>query len=211
MNTSADPRTFKPADVRAAGIAGILGGVLVLVAPMIGPRIGAVIWLLGLALAVVTLAGLTEVLRDDRRPLNWLAPMIVPFGAVALTVQMTAMGVGFAANHVSKASPAHEPLHSVESALFSISLFGLGVALTAAAVALRGRPRTTSWITVATGAVGISLIANASVLGTEQLPALVGFIVWLPACGVALLRTGRPTQPEQERATRRLSHSRPAT
>jgi len=189
MNNSTDTAV----DTRAAGMAGILAAVLVLAAPMTGQQIGPVLWLLGFALALVALAGLAEVLSDTPPPRHWLAHLIVPFGAITLTVQMTIAGIGLAANNLSKSSPVHEPLHSVESALFAISLYGLGLALAAAAVAMFDRPGTATWMTAATGAVAAGLVANASVLGTEQVPALLAFLIWLPACGIALLR--RSHQP----------------
>ena len=187
MNNS----TNRPVDTRTAGIAGILAAPLVLAAPMTGQQVGPVLWLLGFALALVALAGLAAALRNEPHPRNWLTHLIVPFGAITLTLQLTIMGIGYVANHLSKSSPVHEPLHSVESALFTISLYGLGLALAAAGLAMHRQPGAPKWMTALTGVVAACLVANASALGTEQVPALLAFLVWLPASGIALLRRSR--------------------
>ena len=194
MNNS----TAVPLDTRTAGIGGILAAPLVLAAPMTGQRVGPLIWLLGFVLALVALAGLAEALRNEPHPRNWLTHLIVPLGAITLTLQLTIMGIGYVANNLSKSSPVHEPLHSVESALFAISLYGLGLALAAAALAMHRRPDTAAWMTAVTGVVAACLIANASVLGTEQVPALLAFLVWLPVCGIVLLRRSRRTLGRRE-------------
>ena len=171
-----------------AGIAGILAAPLVLAAPMTGQQVGPILWLLGFALALVALAGLAEALRNPPHPRNWLTHLIVPSGAITLTLQLTITGISHVANNLSKSSsPAHEPLHSVESALFALSLYGLGLALAAAALAMHRRPDTATWMTGLTGVVAACLVANASVLGTEQVPALLAFLIWLPASGIALV------------------------
>lgn len=175
-------------DTRIAGIAGLLAAPLVLAAPMTGQQIGPALWLAGFALAMVVLAGLAAALRDTPHPRAWLTHLIVPFATIAMTLQLTIMGIGHVANNLSKASPVHEPLHSVESALFAITLFGLGLALAAATVAMHARSGTPTWMTALTGMVAAGLLANAAVLGTEQVPALLAFLLWLPACGIALLR-----------------------
>ena len=111
---------------------------------------------------------------------------------IAVTLQLATMAVAHAASSLPKDSVVHEPLHTVESALFGLTLLPLGVAVAASAVAMVRHRRLPRWFGYLTGVVAIALIANGGQLGTDQMPALLLFLLWTLVVAVVLLVRRRP-------------------
>jgi cadmium resistance protein CadD (predicted permease) len=158
---------------------------------------GIVAWITGFLMLLPFLAGLASTLAADAGPSRWLAPVMTAGGSIAVALQLVVAGVGHVANNVSKASPVHEPLHAAESALLALTLLPLGLALTAAAAAMLRHHRVPRWLGYATAVVAVVLLGNGMMLGTEQLPGLLAFLVWTFICGIALMATRRDPASDQ--------------
>lgn len=181
---------------RLVGAAGIATALLLLVAPMVASDAGTVAWIVGFVLLVPFLAGLASLVAAEGTG-RWLAPVVTAGGSIAAALQLVTAGVGHVANNVSKASLVHEPLHAVESALFALTLLPLGLALAAAAAAMLRHHQVPRWLGYATAVVAAILLGNGMVLGTEQLPGLLAFLVWTFICGIVLMARRRVALPTQ--------------
>ena len=193
MNTQTAEDRSSP---RLVGAAGIATALLLLVAPMVASDAGTVAWIVGFLLLVPFLAGLASLVAAEETG-RWLAPVITAGVSIAAALQLVTAGVGHVANNVSKASPVHEPLHAVESALFALTLLPLGLALAATAAAMLRHHRVPRWLGYATAVVAAILLGNGMVLGTEQLPGLLAFLVWTFICGIVLMARRRIAVPTQ--------------
>src|SRR5829696_2138797 len=132
MSTS---RTGNRLTFRVAGACGIASAGLIVVAPSLGlMRIASTVWLFGWLLLLPFLAGVAGLLRDAGGRAAWLSRVIPAAGAVLVAVHLLAVGIEQTANHLSRSSPAHEPLHEVGAALFTLGMLPFGVVLIAAAV-----------------------------------------------------------------------------
>jgi len=163
---------------RLVGACGIAAGTLIVVAPAADGAVGTTGWIAGILLLLPFLNGLASVLTADARSSRWLAPVMSAGAAIAVTLHLVSLGMAHVAGSVSMDSPVHEPLHAVESALFGMALLPLGVAVGAAAVAVIRHRRLPRWFGYATGVVAIALFANGGQLGTEEMPALMLFLLW---------------------------------
>lgn len=183
---------------RFTGGSGLAATGLLVAAPGIGGEPGVALWLAGFVLVVASLATLGSRLRTDAS--SGQAALMVAGAAAALGLQLAAAAVGWTANGLALSSPVHEPMHSVEQALFAASLLPLGIGLAGAAWAMTGGARSVPrWVAIATGATSLVLIGNGMVIGTETLPGLALFMLWLVAFNVRLLamtlRPGSVAQP----------------
>ena len=117
--------------VRLAGACGIASGVLLLATPALTApdSITHTLWLLGWVLLLGFFAGTATLTRDTNARTAWLSPAISAAGAVLVSVHLINVGIEYTANHLSKASPAHEPLHQVGGALFTLGMLQFGVAI----------------------------------------------------------------------------------
>jgi hypothetical protein len=106
--------------------------------------------------------------------------------AVLVSVHLINVGIEYTANDLSKTSPAHEPLHEVGGALFTLGMLPFGVAVVAsAAVGLAGRvlPR---WLAVAGLVVGLTALVSGTMLGSETAWGFLLGIIWVFTGGIAL-------------------------
>jgi hypothetical protein len=194
--------TKPAAGARLVGTCGVAAVVLILVAPTLDGPIGTAGWVAGVMLLLPFLGGLAMVLSTDADSSRWLAPVMSAGAAIALTLHLVILGMAHVADSVPKDSAVHEPLHAVESALFGIALLPLGIAVAAAAVAIVRHRRLPRWFGYATGVVAVALFANGGQLGTEEMPALMLFLLWILVVSVILLVRRRVAieAPEPEAA-----------
>jgi hypothetical protein len=174
--------------VRLAGSCGIASGILLLATPLL-PAPDAVtnsLWLLGWVLLLGFFAGIATLSRGLGERTAWLSPVISSAAAVLVSVHVINVGIEYTANHLSHASPAHEPLHGVGNALFTLGMLPLGVAIVASAVVgliLRVLPR---WLAWAGLTVGLTALVNGTMLGTEAAWGFLTGIIWVLTCGTVL-------------------------
>lgn len=175
---------------RFAGGSGLAATGLLVAAPGIGGQPGMAVWLAGFVLVVASLAPLGSWLRTEAP--SGPAALMVAGAVAALGLQLAAAAVGWTAKGLALSSPVHEPMHSVEQALFAASLLPLGIGLAGAAWAMTGGARSVPrWVAIATGATSLVLISNGMVIGTETLPGLALFMLWLATFNARLLAVTR--------------------
>src|SRR5215218_6130317 len=189
--------------VRLAGSCGVASGILLLATPALPApdRITSTLWLLGWVLLLGFFAGIATLSRGTGDRTAWLSPVISAAAAVVVSIHLINVGIEYTANHLSKASPAHEPLHGVGSALFTLGMLPLGVALVAsAAVGLVRRvlPRWLAWIGLV---VGLTALVNGTMLGTEAAWGFLTGIIWVSTCGVVLAVRATHTVAAPQMAT----------
>jgi hypothetical protein len=174
--------------VRLAGACGVASGVLLLATPALPAPDGVIhtLWLLGWLLLLGFFGGTATLARGTGTRTAWLSAAISAAGAVLVSVHLINVGIEYAANHLSKASAAHEPLHQIGSALFVLGMLPFGVAIVAsAAVGLIGRilPRWLAWVGLV---VGLTAVVNGTMLGSESAWGFLLGTVWVVAGGITL-------------------------
>jgi hypothetical protein len=189
--------------VRLAGSCGIGSGILLLATPALPApdRITNTLWLLGWVLLLGLFAGIATLTHSSGDRTAWLSPVITAAAAVVVSIHVVNVGIEYTANHLSKASPAHEPLHEVGSALFTLGMLPLGVAIvTSAAVGLVRRvlPRWLAWIGLV---VGLTALVNGTMLGTEAAWGFLTGIIWIFSCGIVLAIRATRTVAAPQMAT----------
>jgi hypothetical protein len=198
------PRTGNRPTFRIAGACGIASAGLILAAPSLGsPSIASVVWLFGWLLLLPFLTGVTVLVRDAGGRAAWVSPVIPAASAVLVAVHLVTIGIEHTANGMSTSSPAHEPLHAIGGALFSLGMLPFGVALVAVAVAgLTGRalPR---WLAGAGLVIGLVALANGTMIGSESAWGFLLSTVWVLAAGVTLAVRGARVERTPEPATTR--------
>ncbi len=192
------PRADSRPTVRVAGACGVASAALVLAAPGVAAEaIALPLWMLGWLLVLPFLAAVAGLARDAGGRAAWVAPAIPAAGAVLVALHLVTVGIEHTANGLSESSPAHEPLHEVGSALFSLGMLPFGVALIAAAVAGRALPR---WLAGAALVVGLFSVVNGTFIGTESAWGFLLSTVWVFAAGVTLAVRGATVTPERQSA-----------
>ena len=189
--------------VRLAGACGIASAVLLLATPALPAPDGIThtLWLLGWLLLLGFFAGIATLTRGTGDRTAWLSPAISAAAAVLVSVHLINVGIEYTANHLSKASPAHEPLHEVGSALFTLGMLPFGVAVVAsAAVGLAGRvlPR---WLALAGFVAGLTALVNGTMLGSEAAWGFLLAIIWVFTGGIVLTIRGTSTVTAPQMAT----------
>jgi hypothetical protein len=189
--------------VRLAGSCGIASGILLLATPALPAPDGVThtLWLLGWLLLLGFFAGIATLSRGTGDRTAWLSPVISAAAAVLVSIHLINVGIEYTANHLSKASPAHEPLHGVGSALFTLGMLPLGVAIVAsAAVGLVQRvlPRWLAWIGLV---VGITALINGTMLGSEAAWGFLTGTIWVFTGGIVLALRGTNTVAAPQLAT----------
>ena len=189
--------------VRLAGSCGIASGILLLATPALPAPDGVThtLWFLGWLLLLGFFAGIATLTRGTGDRTAWLSPVITAAAAVLVSIHLINVGIEYTANHLSKASPAHEPLHGVGSALFTLGMLPLGVALVASAavgLVLRVLPR---WLAWAGLTVGLTALVNGTMLGTEAAWGFLTGIIWIFICGAVLTIRATHTAAAPQMAT----------
>ena len=187
---------------RAAGISGVVSAVLLLSAPALPlpEQASLALWLIGFLLLLPFLAGIATLARESGGRAAWLSPAIPAAGAVLVSVHLTTMGIEHAANHTSKSSPAHEALHDIGAALFTLGMLPLGLAMVACGtVGLVGHalPKWLAWAGVA---VGLTSLVNGTMLGSESAWGFLTSILWVLACGIRITLRGLKTSAAPQMA-----------
>ena len=194
------PRAGNRPTVRLAGACGVASAVLVLAAPGVAAedvarrRSGCSAG----CCCCRSWPASPRLARDAGGRAAWVAPAIPAAGAVLVALHLVTVGIEHTANGLSKSSPAHEPLHEVGGALFSLGMLPFGVALVAAAVAglARALPR---WLAGAALVVGLVSVVNGTMLGTESAWGFLLSTVWVFAAGVTLAVRGATVAPSVSR------------
>jgi hypothetical protein len=181
--------------LRVAGLCGIASGVLLLATPALPAPDGIThtLWLLGWLLLLGFFAGIATLTRGTGGRTAWLSPAISAAAAVVVSIHLINVGIEYTANHLSKASPAHEPLHEVGSALFTLGMLPLGVALVASAtvgLVCRVLPRWLAWVGLV---VGLTALVNGTMLGSETAWGFLLGIIWVFTGGIVLAIRGATT------------------
>ena len=195
--------TDAPRTVRLAGFCGIASGVLLLATPALPApdRVTHTLWLLGWVLLLGFFAGIATLSRGIGDRTAWLSPVISAAAAVLVSIHLINVGIEYTANHLSHASPAHEPLHGVGNALFTLGMLPLGVAIVASAAVgllLRVLPRWLAWVGLA---VGLTALVNGTMLGTEAAWGFLTGTIWVFTCGVVLAIRATHTVAAPQMAT----------
>ena len=189
--------------VRLAGSCGIASGVLLLATPALPApdRITHTLWLLGWLLLLGFFAGIATLTSGTGGHTAWLSPAISAAAAVLVSIHLINVGIEYTANHLSKASPAHEPLHQVGGALFTLGMLPLGIAVVAsAAVGLVCcvLPRWLAWVGLV---VGLTALINGTMLGSEAAWGFLAGIIWVFTGGIVLALRGASTMAAPQLAT----------
>jgi hypothetical protein len=197
------PRAGIRPTFRIAGACGVASAVLILASPALGAAsIARTAWMSGWLLLLPFFAGVAVLVRDAGGRAAWLSPVITAAGAVLIAVHLVTMGIEHTANSLSTSSPAHEPLHEVGGALFSLGMLPFGAVLVAAAVAgLTGRalPR---WLAIAGLVIGLVALVNGTMIGSESAWGFLLSTLWVFAAGITLVvRRDRVEQAPQPAAT----------
>jgi hypothetical protein len=193
------PRAGTRPTFRIAGACGVASAALVLASPSLGGAgIAATVWVSGWLLLLPFLAGVAVLTRDAGGRTAWLSPVIPAAGAVLVAVHLVTIAIEHTANGLSTSSPAHEPLHEVGGALFSVGMLPFGVVLVAAAVAGSTERALPRWLAGAGFVIGLVALANGTMIGSESAWGFLLSIVWVFAAGVTLaLRSDRVEQPSR--------------
>jgi hypothetical protein len=181
--TQQPPATQSKTPPRLVAATGLLAGVLIFAAPMADTSAGTVGWIAGIVLLLPFFAGLAAVFAagsagDNSNP-RWLTSLVSSAVAVGVGLHLTSLGVAHVAGTVAMDSPAHEPLHAVETTLFALALLPLGLALASIAAAIVLRRGGHLWLGILSGIVAAVLVANGANLGTEEVPGLMALLLWI--------------------------------
>jgi hypothetical protein len=196
------PRTGNRPTFRVAGACGIASAGLILAAPALGSSsIALTVWLFGWLLLLPFFAGVAGLFRDTGGRAAWLSPVIPAAGAVLVTVHLATAGIEHTANNLSRSSAAHEPLHEVGAALFTLGMLPFGVALIAAALAGRGGQALPRWLASAGLVIGLVALVNGTMLGSEAAWGFLLSIVWVFTAGVTLAVRGARFERTPQPAT----------
>ena len=202
--------TYPHPTVRLAGSCGIASGILLLATPALPAPDGVTntLWLLGWVLLLGFFAGIATLSHGTGDRTAWLSPVISAAAAVIVSIHLINVGIEYTANHLSHASPAHEPLHGIGNALFTLGMLPLGVATVAsAAVGFINRvlPR---WLAWAGLTVGLTALVNGTMLGTEAAWGFLTGIIWIFTCGtvLAIRATRTVAAPQMTTTPARASH-----
>ena len=185
---------------RAAGVSGVVSAVLLLAAPALPEKAGIALWLIALVLLLPFLAGIATLARESGGRAAWLSPVIPAAGAVLVSVFVTMTGIEHAANNLSKSSPAHEPLHDISTALFTVAMLPFGLAVVACGtvgVVGHALPRWLAWAGVV---IGLIAMANGTMLGSEEAWGFLLSILWVLTCGVRITLRGVKTSAAPQMA-----------
>jgi hypothetical protein len=174
--------------VRLPGSCGVASGILLLATPALPApdRITSTLWLLGWVLLLGFFGGIATLSRGTGDGTVWLSPVISAAAAVLVSIHLINVGIEYTANHLSHASPAHEPLHGVGNALFTLGMLPFGVAIVASAAVGLARRVLPRWLAWAGLVVGMTALVNGTMLGTEAAWGFLTGISWVFVCGVVL-------------------------
>lgn len=194
------PDPARPTRLRLVGGCGVLSAGLILAGPSLPEPVALTAWIIGFLLVLPFLAGVATSVPGAGSRVSWLAPVIPVAGAVLVAVHLVQFGVEYAANNMSKSSPAHEPLHDVGGALFMVAMLPFGTALVAIAIiglADRVLPR---WLAGTALVIGVVAVVNGTMLGSEMAWGFLLSTVWVFAAGITLAVRGAPVTPERQPA-----------
>lgn len=177
---------------RLGSACGILFAVILFVAAGDGSQpysaVREVAGIAALTLAVPFLAYVAEMLRAAEGPGGWLGGAALAAGITGLALKLGsgAPEIALHAGRVADGSPVHDALTRLGDAATVLSLFPFAVfAAATAVVAFRTRvlPR---WLAALAAVTAAALAANGAAVGTDSVPALLLFIIWVLAVSVYL-------------------------
>ena len=156
--------------------------------PFSGPR--AIAGITAITLLVPFICYLTGVLGIADRTGGWLAGTALAAGITGVTLKLGSAAPELARHtaHVAAGTQLYTALGAIADGATMLSLYPLAVFCAATAVAaLRGRalPR---WLAAGAGVTAAALAVNGAFLGTDSVPALLLFALWILLVSVHLLR-----------------------
>jgi hypothetical protein len=158
-----------------------------------GPR--AVAGIATLTLAVPFLAYLCSVLRAAEGADGWLAGAALAAGITGITLKLASVAPELAMHRAQLAvgTPLHTALDAIAGSATVLSLYPLAVFCAAVGFRARALPR---WLAAGAAVTAVALAVNGGFLGTDSVPALLLFALWILLASVHLLhRSWRISAP----------------
>ena len=148
----------------------------------------AVAGIAALTLAVPFLAYLCSVLRAAEG--GWLAGAALAAGVTGITLKLASVAPELAMHRAQLAvgTPLHTAVDAIAGSATVLSLYPLAVFCAAVAIVgfrARALPR---WLAVGAAVTAVALAVNGGFLGTDSVPALLLFALWILLASVHLLR-----------------------
>ena len=171
-----------------------------------GPR--AVAGIAALTLAVPFLAYLCSVLRAAEGAGGWLAGAALAAGITGITLKLGSGAPELAMHraHLTAGTPLHAAVDAIAGSATVLSLYPLAVFCAAVAVVgfrARALPR---WLAAGAAVTAVALAVNGGFLGTDSVPALLLFALWILLASVHLLRRSWRT-PVPAAAAEAVAHA----
>ena len=153
-----------------------------------GPR--AVAGIAAITLAVPFIAYLCSVLREAGGADGWLVSTAFAAGITGIVLKLGSGAPELAAHqaHLAAGTPLRTAINAIGDGATVLSLYPLAVFCAATAiVAFRTRalPR---WLAAGAAVTAVALAVNGGFLGTDSVPALLLFALWILLASVHLLR-----------------------
>jgi hypothetical protein len=153
-----------------------------------GPR--AVAGIAALTLAVPFVAYLCSVLRTAEGADGWLAGAALAAGITGITLKLGSGAPELAMHraHLAAGTPLHAAVDAIAGSATVLSLYPLAVFCAAVAIVgfrARALPR---WLAAGAAVTAVALAVNGGFLGTDSVPALLLFALWILLASVHLLR-----------------------
>jgi hypothetical protein len=154
----------------------------------------AVAGIAALTLAVPFLAYLCSVLRTAEGADGWLAGAALAAGITGITLKLGSAAPELAMHraHLAAGTPLHAAVDAIAGSATVLSLYPLAVFCAAVAiVGFRTRTRALPrWLAAGAAVTAVALAVNGGFLGTDSVPALLLFALWILLASVHLLRRG---------------------
>ena len=144
------------------------------------------------------LAYLCSLLRDAEQGNGWLSTTALGAGitGIALKLASGAPEVALHHAHVTNGTQLHNALQSIADSATAISLYPLALLLAVVAVVSLRTAVLPRWLGIAAAVTAAALAINASAPTTDNVPALLLFVLWTLAPSVTLYRKTR-SEPSQ--------------
>jgi hypothetical protein len=143
-----------------------------------------------IALVIPFIAYLCSVLRAAEGADGWLAGAALAAGITGITLKLASVAPELAMHRAQLAvgTPLHTALDAIAGSATVLSLYPLAVFCAAVAIVgfrARALPR---WLAAGAAVTAVALAVNGGFLGTDSVPALLLFALWILLASVHLLR-----------------------
>lgn len=144
------------------------------------------------------LAYLCSLLRDAEQSSGWLSTTALGAGitGIALKLASGAPEVALHRAHVSGGTQLHSALQAIADSATVISLYPLALMLAVVAVVTLRTAVLPRWLGIAAAITAAALTINGSATTTDNVPALLLFVLWTLAASITLYRkaSAEPSQ-----------------